>query len=444
MITLEDIIGQYAVRCADRLAVVSDDGEYSYARLYDAVCRQAVLLSQQKESAVVFRASQTADFVVTYLAAHLAGRVAVPLEKDVPDNTFEAVRQIVNTAPLPADTYDILFTTGTTGRQKGVMVSRRATMANIENLHGAQPFAEDLTFIISGPLNHIGSLSKLQTTLAVGGTVRLFDGLRDLASFYRAISDAPSKVATFQVPASLRMLMRLSGKDLAHVADRIAFIETGAAAIAQSDMEQLCSLLPHSRLFNTYASTETGIIATYDYNNGDSNDGGCVAGCLGRPMCHSRIIITGEGRICCQGETLMSGYVGDEEMTKSVLTDDGLLTSDVGRLDGEGRLHLTGRSDDIINIGGYKIDPTEVEAAALAHPSVADCICVAVSHPIMGSVLQLLVVPSQGITLDKRKLAQWLKARLEAYKVPQLYEQTDHVERTFNGKPNRKRYSIRN
>ena len=200
-------------------------------------------------------------------------------------------------------------------------------------------------------------------------------------------------------------------------------------------MKDLCRLLPHSRLYNTYASTETGIIATYNFN-----DGRCMAGCLGRPMRHAQFVITSEGRIVCTGPTLMSGYAGDPERTASVLRDGKLYTSDLGEIDGEGMLHLSGREDDIINVGGYKVSPLEVEDAALSSPLVADCLCIPAPHPVTGQALKLLVVSTAGTAFSKRTLALFLSKCLERYKVPLLYEEVPAIRRTFNGKPDRKSY----
>ena len=200
-------------------------------------------------------------------------------------------------------------------------------------------------------------------------------------------------------------------------------------------MLRLCELLPKTRLYNTYASTETGIIATYNFN-----DGRCMANCLGRPMPHSRVLITPEGLIACQGDTLMSGYVGDPELTATVLRDNTIFTSDVGTLDEEGMLRLSGRASDVINVGGFKVSPIEVEEVAMSNPMVSDCICISASHPVTGHALKLLVVTPPDQTLDKRSLAHFLADRLEPYKVPMLYEQVDTIARTYNGKLNRKHY----
>ena len=439
MMQLEDYLRLHAGQHPDKLAVIASDASLTYARLWQEVRECAGRLVAEglcSGHARLIRATQDAAFLVDYLATHLAGGVAVPLERDIPDGRYREIERLSDRADIPDGVADILFTTGTTGQSKGVMLSHKALLADAENLAEAQGFSSELTFLISGPLNHIGSLSKVWPVLLTGGTLHILDGLKDLNAFF-SLLEAPGRYATFLVPAALRMLMTLGADRLAGCADRIVFIETGAAPMAQADMEHLCRLLPHSRLYNTYASTETGILCTHNYN-----DGLCQAGCLGRPMKHSRVFITPEGTVACQGETLMTGYVGSPEQTASILRNGTLYTNDQGTLDADGRLHLSGRRDDVINVGGFKVSPAEVEEAALSLSGVCDCVCVGVPHPVMGHQLKLLVVLEKGVPLDKKGIARQLHAHLEAYKVPLLYEQVEAVRRTYNGKIDRKAYKI--
>lgn len=438
MHTFECYLKQTADSFPDKTAVVYKGMEMSYAELWKRIAFRKDEMSARgirQGEAVAFRTTQSVDFLITYSAIHLAGGVAVPLESDMPEERFLEVKVQISQADIPAGTADILYTTGTTGRSKGVMVSHAAVVANAENLIEAQGFSSDLTFIISGPLNHIGSLSKVWPVFLTGGTLYITEGMKDMNAFWSAFDYPCSRFAFFLVPASIRMLLSFSASDLKENAEAIEFVETGAAPMAQADMEQLCRLLPHSRLYNTYASTETGIVCTYDYNRGK-----CLAGCLGKAMKHSRVFITEEGTVACQGKTLMTGYVGDADSSRSALRDGTVYTHDNGFIDADGMLHLSGRSDDVINIGGFKVAPSEVEDAALSLPEIADCVCISVPHPVMGNVLKLLVVLADGGRLDKKKIARCLHSQLEAYKVPALYEEVRNVHRTFNGKINRKYY----
>ena len=430
--TLEDYLAQDARLYPDKTAVICGDKTVTWAELWQQVENRAS--DYPKGKVIAFRSTQTIDFIVTYLAIHLAGSVAAPLEKDIPDSLFQEISSRLSACEIPTGIADVLYTTGTTGRSKGVMISHRTIIADAENLIAGQGFSHDLVFVIHGPLNHIGSLSKIFPIILQGGTLHILDGLRDADIFFNAFRE-PGKYATFFVPANIRFLLTFDAKRFAALADRLDFVESGGAPLSHADMLQLCQILPHTRLYNTYASTETGIISTYNYN-----DGRCLSGCLGKPMKHSRIFITDEGRIACQGDTLMSGYIGEEELTHTVLRDGTVYMSDLGHLDDEGMLHIGGRQDDVINIGGYKVAPTEVEDAALLLPEVEDCICISVPHPIMGYALKLLVVVAGKQQLDKRRLALHLKNHLEIYKVPLLYEQVEAIERTYNGKLNRKFY----
>ncbi len=422
----------------DKTAVVWGGMTMSYAELWkQIVCRKDEMLSQgfRRGKPVVVRVTQSADFLITYSAIHLAGGVVVPVESDMPEECFKKIETQVEPEVLPLGTADILFTTGTTGQSKGVMISHEAIVANAENLVEAQGYSSRLVFIISGPLNHIGSLSKVWAVFLAGGTLYITEGIKDMNAFLSAFDYPDSRFATFLVPASIRILMSFAAPCLAEYADVIEFIETGAAPIAQADMEQLCRLLPHTRLYNTYASTETGIVCTHNYNSDK-----CVAGCLGKPMRHSRVFITEEGTVACEGKTLMTGYAGDAEATRSILRKGTMYTHDTGFIDEYGMLHLSGRSDDVINVGGFKVSPVEIENVALALPDIMDCVCVAAQHPVIGNVLKLLVVLADGYDLDKKKIARYIRSCLEAYKVPLLYEQTDKICRTFNGKIDRKHY----
>ena len=444
VMTLEDYLQQNAQRYPDKVAVIGGNERLTYDQLWQRVQAKADELSvSEAPRCIPFRASQTVGFLITYLAIHLSGRVAVPLEKNIPEGLYQEICDRLSClsscmSSCHDDTLngiaDVLFTTGTTGQSKGVMISHRTIIADAENLIAGQGFSHDLTFVVHGPLNHIGSLSKIFPVLLLGATLHILDGLKDAEAFFR-VFESQGKYATFFVPANIRFLLSFDAKRFAALADRLDFIESGGAPLAHADMLQLCQLLPHTRLYNTYASTETGIIATYDFNDGE-----CLAGCLGRPMPHSRIAITPEGLISCQGDTLMSGYLGDPELTATVLRDDTVYMSDYGHIDEQGRLHIGGRENDVINVGGFKVAPTEVEDVAMSVPGIKDCICISADHPIMGRALKLLVVMVEDTEFSKRTIARYLADRLEPYKVPMLYEQVEAVARTYNGKLNRKHY----
>ena len=445
-------IEHFAQLTPDKAAVITADETLSYSALWKRIRLRAKRLREEgiaDGTPYVFVATQDADFIVTYIAVHLCGGISVPLDSSTPE---ERQQQILEEVSLPLNGMDrlpsfrgnkwlngkcsdILYTTGTTGKAKGVMVSERAWTANAENLTDRLGFTSDLLFIICGPLSHLGSLSKIYPTLMNGGTLYIMESLKDLNAFFSVFQLPFPKFATFLVPSSIRMLLQVASKDLAAVAPKIDFIETGAAAITQSDMQRLCQLLPYSRLFNTYASTETGVVCSYEFSKY-----GCVPGLLGKPMKHSSVRIDGEGRVVCSGDTIMSGYVGSPELTAQILRGGEVFTSDLGSLDNQGMLRLQGRQDDVINVGGYKVNPLEVEEAVCSSGLVSECICLPAPHVLLGTVPKLLYVPREGLETKPKDIADYLRGRIESYKIPLFYEAVEAIRHTYNGKPDRKAY----
>ena len=436
---LEERIEFYAKQTPDKAAVICDGQTLTYAELWKCIVERAKQLDLQKGQPYVFTATQDAGFIVTYCAVHLCGAVCVPLEASTPIERQQLIRDEVKLSNCQIVNSDVLYTTGTTGNAKGVMLSSEAWTANAENLIDRLGFKSDLLFIVCGPLNHLGSLSKIYPTLMSGATLYLMESLKDLNAFFSIFTLPFPKFATFLVPSSIRMLLQVAKKELAAVSGKIDFIETGAAPISQHDMEQLCQVLPHSRLFNTYASTETGIVCSYEFSKY-----GCEPGLVGLPMKNSSVRIGEDGRVICSGKTIMSGYVGAPEATAQVLREGEVFTSDIGTLDKDGMLRLQGRQDDVINVGGYKVNPAEVEEAAQACEAIKDCICIPAPHVVLGTVPKLLYVPKAGQTIKPKDIADFLKGRIESYKVPLLYEAVDAIKRTYNGKLNRKAYNKNN
>lgn len=433
--TLEERIEHFAKLTPDKAAVISGNEALSYSLLWKRIQEKAKLLALEEGQPYVFVATQDVDFLVTYCAVHLCGAVCVPLETSTPKERQRQIQDEVNGKWLNGKCSDILYTTGTTGQAKGVMVSAKAWTANAENLIDRLGFTSDLLFIVCGPLNHLGSLSKIYPSLMTGGTLYIMESLKDLNAFFSVFELPFKKFATFLVPSSIRMILQFAQKDLANVASKVDFIETGAAAISQHDMEQLCLTLPHTRLYNTYASTETGIVCSYEFSKY-----GCVPGVVGKPMKHSHVRIDEDGRVICSGKTIMSGYAGSPEATAKVLIEGEIYTSDIGSLDENGMLRLQGRQDDVINVGGYKVNPSEVEDAVSAFDLIEDCICIPAKHIVLGTAHKLLYVPKQGQEVKPKDIANFLQGRIEDYKIPLLYEIVEKIKRTYNGKLDRKAY----
>lgn len=422
---------------ANRLALVCGKEKITYGELYSAVLSRAAELTaagMSEGDIIPLRAIPSIDYFASYFAIHFNRGIVVPLASDISEENFRQYKENLKTSRVPEGTADILFTTGTTGKSKGAIISHEAIVANAENLIAAHGYNENLSFVICSPLNHYGAWSKVFPCIMQGMTIYLLDGLKVMDRLFDVIDSSATKIATFMVPSGIKMLMQLCGDRLSGYADRIAFLETGGAPMSESDMKNLCRLLPHTRLFNTYASTESGIITTYDYQEG------CISGCVGRPLKNSSVAISSQGHILCSGKTLMTGYLDAPLLTSKILRGGVVEMSDRGMIDKEGRLHILGRDDDVINTGAYKVNPIEVEDAANEYAGIKDSICIAAPHILLGTALKLLYVTHDGKDISKKDLACYLLTKLEKHKVPMLYERVDEIKMTFNGKKDRKYY----
>ena len=159
MARLDNYLARHAAEKPEHVALICGSERVNYSQLYERVKKESLTWESSKGKAVIVKSSQTIDFIITYFAVHMAGKIIVPLESDLPDTRFENIKRVVEVHSIPEDISDILFTTGTTGRQKGVMISHKAIIANAENLisfsqNEQLKGLEFLSPIIDAMLNH--------------------------------------------------------------------------------------------------------------------------------------------------------------------------------------------------------------------------------------------------------------------------------------------------
>jgi long-chain acyl-CoA synthetase len=239
------------------------------------------------------------------------------------------------------------------------------------------------------------------------------------------------------VPAGVDVIRRTTGDALSALSDQLNFVELGSAPISVENRAWLMAMLPHTRLCHHYGMTEASRMAFTEYH----------ADCdrptsVGRASPNVQLsILDAEGQPAKPGETGMivvsgdivtSQYWQDPDLTAKRLSPFGFITGDLGRLESDGFLYLFGRQDDIINVGGRKVAPDEVETLLLAHPDVVDVACVAMPDAILGQAVKAHVVARGSI--DEEAIIAWAQAHLEDYKVPRTLVMIDAIPRTDNGK----------
>lgn len=475
--SIVEAVRRHAAERPERPAVIASDGSLTYRAFWDRVQGFAAHLSDaglQKGECVVMRAEQTCAFAVCHLATHLSGGIFTPVEKRAPDARLREIlaqtgaRHLVSAVdegkpgwidshlalfplkgrdfPLPdgGDPAELLFTTGTTGAAKGVLLGHRSVAAVAENLIHGMGYREDTLLAVPGPVSHANAIRKLASTFLNGSAILLLDGMNDLAAFFRAL-DAHPVTALCLPPSAIRMLLSLSGDRLGRYRDQIDFVESGTAPLSEADKARMKALLPKSRLYNSYGTSEAGSCCMLNYNAADGGEG-----CIGYPAVNARFEIVDDerrpmksspertGLIAIRGDMMMSGYWRDPALTGETLSDGLLYTSDIGYFDENGMVHVIGRQGDVINVAGRKVTPDAIEQAALAFDDVADCGCARASDPLTGEAPVLYVVMKPDRSFSPSAIREALSKRLEDYMLPRRIHERDTLPRAENGKLQRK------
>lgn len=421
---------------------------------------------------VIHVASPDAAYAYVTYGIHLAGCVNVPLEKGIPEDRLKQVAGEIIPAMIVCDYTDlndfrcisrdkllekataesekwttddeieypddnivgeIIFTTGSTGKSKGVMQTRDCLKAYVDTMNTAFELKGDTVLLVCTPMNHAGGLHRMHMMLSDGSTLVLIDGLKDLKQYYRAIS-LWNVNALYLPPSGVHILLVFSAAELAALDGRMQFIFTASAPYPEADKMRMRDLFPTTRLLEAYGGSEVGSVCTYNYNTGDFKKN-----CVGKPYPNVRLKFEGEdGVISVSSPMLMEAYLNAPELTASVFDGEYFRTSDSGYLDEDGYLIFRGRVDDVINVGGMKIAPTEVENATLRLDYIQDCACTSVNNPVTGTAVKLLVVMKPEQVFSPKKIVADLRPLLEAYKLPSVVQQIDSIPKLFNGKIDRK------
>ena len=295
----------------------------------------------------------------------------------------------------PLDVAAMFYTSGTTGKPKGVPATHEAFLTNTENMIrcAAHPGRDrpDLRTLISVPLFHVtGCNSQLLVALHAGGTAVIMPAL-DQAALIAAL---PTERINFMVtvPAVYTLLLRHPEFARTDISG-IRWIGYGGAPIAPTLVEALQSAFPSARMFNGYGMTETASLLTVLPHEDSVAHADSVGYAV--PSIELAVLPIGDdpnvGELIARGPTIMHGYWQRPDATSAALTDGWLHTGDIVRVDEAGRVHIVDRTKDIIIRGGENISSIEVESALAAAPGVLEAAVLAVPDEVMGEKVGAVV-----------------------------------------------------
>ncbi|MEC3948703.1 class I adenylate-forming enzyme family protein [Sphingobium sp. HWE2-09] len=485
-----DMLDAAVLRAPDRIALVDGDLRMSYRSLSDAVERTARLFvakGVQAGARIALLLANRADFVVAMLAAARLGAICVPmnirqkrqetahmladsgamlllheadLRSEIPDaaDIPDVQHQIavddaariwaVASGPgdalpmVPQDEDDIfciLYTSGTTGRPKGAVLTQFGVITSCIGAVAAMGLSEGEVDVVTVPLSHVtGIVLNVMTVLHLAGTVVLHRAFK--ARHFLETAQAERMTYSSVVPAMLLLCLRepdFAAFDLS--AWRVCAF--GGAPMPDSAVEALATSHPALRLSNIYGATETtspSVIMPAAEAASRSDQ-------VGRPLAYCDLVILdedgrevergGQGEIWIGGPHVVPRYWNNAEATLNEFTGGLWRSGDIGAMDADGFVRLYDRSKDVINRGGYKIYSVEVENILMAHPVVVEAAVVGKPCPVLGERVHAFVVLGAEAGAHGALLRQWCAQRLSDYKVPDMVEAiAGPLPRNANGK----------
>ena len=339
--------------------------------------------------------------------------------------------------PAPDDDAIIFFTSGTTGRPKGILVTHRQALVAIDCWADRWQFGPATVSLMVAPFFHVVYNPLVLGAHRHGGAAVALERLSARAAMSEV--DRTRATALMGNPAVFMQLLEdphRSHHDLSSI-DTLIY---GAAPMPVPVIRELRRSFPAARCYNCYGLSETcSAISCLGPEDTDLKPDS-----IGRPHPPVQVAILDEagepvpqgavGEISCRGPNVMKGYCGSPEETRKRFLKGWLLTGDLGYLDRDGYLYILDRVDDLIIIAGEKVYPREVEEALFEHPDVIDAAVVGREHPVKGHSVKAFVVLRSGAALREADLRHFCAERLPPAGVPRQFEFVEAVPRNPAGK----------
>ncbi|MDC6389784.1 class I adenylate-forming enzyme family protein [Maribacter sp. PR1] len=478
-VSIEEKIFEWARRTPEKTALVDKKVSITYKELVDNIWSVKAKLEKdffiEKDDVVLLAANKNVNFIYSYFALHLIGAKVAPLDEQIQvdkldhvvdqtkpklivglalknDNRcydFDIFKNIESTN-IPVDIdypkvkqhADVLFTTGTTGNPKGVLLTHGNIAASAENINTFVRNTNSDIELLALPISHSFGLGRIKCVLSAGGTLVLLGSIVNMKRMFRSFEE--HKITGFgMVPASWEYIQKMSGNRLSDFSEQLNYIELGSAYMSPKDKKHIKALFPNTRICMHYGLTEASRSAFMEFST-DS----IYLDTVGKASPNVEIAILdqlgkttnlgNEGEICVKGDHVFDGYLN---MSKDdFFHGDYFRTGDIGSIDANGYISLKGRYKEIINVGGKKLSPIEVESKITEFDASLETACIGVEDPegVLGEVVKLFIVKTDAHH-NFNDIKRFLKSNLESYKVPVFFEWIDEIPKTKSGKIQRQK-----
>lgn len=482
--TITKVLYEQVQKAPKAEAVVFQEESWTYEELYDnsqKIAHYLIRKGYKKDDIVAQYTRNSNLFMAIYYGVQLAGLTVMPINTklappevdyifkhskasvliydehlqdtiDATSNEFDEVLtlehiQMIINKPLeesisPAldleDTAVVMYTSGTTGKPKGVMLSHRNILETAEIWSESMQMTEADRMFICTPLFHCaGSHVFAVPTILKGGTIIIEEAFSPDATLKRLVET--DTTIFFGVPAMYTILLNKPELATYNFADLRLFCY-GAAPMPYELVKRLKDTFPNVKVQNLYGQTENTPATSSLLDDAAL----FKIGSVGKPLARTEVqlrdpngemVPLGEvGEICVKGPQVMKGYLRAPEETARSIQDGWLYTGDLGRFDEEGYLYIVDRKKDMIIRGGENIYPIEVEEVLYQMPQILEAAVVGVPHEVYGEVPKAIVVVKEGQQLTEQNVLDYCGTQLAKYKIPYEVDFIDLLPRNASGK----------
>lgn len=435
---------QAGIKKGDKVAIYLPNGLeyiYSYLSLWvlGATCvpldfmltEEEIISCASHSDAIAIIARQKPQVSITKIKANCPELKNIILchEKIEGSLSFEELLS-QGQAQAPENVYNeknyaiIFYTSGTTGKPKGVLINYRQLTAPPKAMeHFVDLSAKDIV-LGAVPFSHLGGLIYIQNMLYFGLTMVLLDRFIPL-EFLKAVETY--KVNCFWiVPSMYYALLQLKEFEKFDLSS-LRWVVTFGASSSPDALRRFNQYCPKAQLLNGWGLTETNAPTTVIPLGSKKIES------VGRPPPWIKVKIV-DAEIAVSGWVVTDGYYKDEALTRETIRNGWFYTGDLGRFDNDGDLYIMGRKKEMIKVGGEIVFEPEVETAMHRHPDIAEVAVIGIADKLRGEVPKAFVVLKEGSNLAEEELRQFCRQHLAHFKIPHYFEFRGSLPKNRTGK----------
>ncbi|MGY5148939.1 MAG: class I adenylate-forming enzyme family protein [Candidatus Nitrosopumilus sp. bin_68KS] len=459
-----------------KTALIFENNSFTFEELWNSVVLFSNSISTLNDKKIIsLMAGNSPSFVISYLGIINSGKTVHIIPPEISESNlqaqinssrssaiicsntvfnkiskFDSIKiPIFQFNEIPQNNYNpntnlktnnfayLIYTSGTTSVPKGVGVTHAMVDFTTKNILQILKYTNSDIDILPLPLHHSFGLGCLHTSLCVGSTLILLKNTNDLQNILNLIKE--HKATTLAaIPSTLTKFLKFNKNELINYFSNVRLVITNSTKIPLETIQDFKKILSNGNLATYYGLTEASRSTFMVFDKDSFFDES-----VGQPAPNVEIKIVNatknnseKGEIWIKGNNVIQTY-WEKQFTDKNIVDGWLKTGDLGYIDNYGYLYLLGRNDDIINIGGEKVMPEEIESIVKKIDGVEDVAAFGIDNKIFGQVIKLHVVKTLNSDLDKSKILSHCIKYLEKYKIPTKIDFVANIPKTEYGKVKR-------